>query len=56
MANSLTRAVFTLSWGNFRRKHSHLDERAAALLWVRLLYGHDLAERLSHYLKRQSAG
>ncbi len=51
MANRLTRSVFTLSWGNFRRKHAHLGEREAALLWVRLLYGDDLAERVSAYLE-----
>ncbi len=54
MANSLTRSAFSLSWSNFRRKHAELDEREVALLWVRLLYGEDLAERVSHYLEHPS--
>ncbi len=51
MANRLTRSAFTLSWGNFRRKHANLSESEAALLWVRLLYGDDLAERVDAYLE-----
>jgi hypothetical protein len=52
MANSLTRNVFALSWHNFRRKHAELDENAACFLWVRLLYGDDMAQRVSTYIER----
>jgi hypothetical protein len=51
IANRLTRSAFTLSWANFRRKHADLDENEAALLWVRVLYGDDLADRVSAYVK-----
>ena len=50
LANDLTRDVFALSWHNFRRQHADLDEPAVALLWVRLLYGDDLAARVAAYL------
>ena len=50
LANDLTCDVFALSWRNFCRKHANLDEPAAALLWVRLLYGEDLAARVAAYL------
>jgi hypothetical protein len=52
MANSLTRTVFALSWDNFRRKHAELDENEACFLWVRLLYGDDMAQRVITYIER----
>lgn len=52
IANNLTCNVFTLSWRNFRRRYADLDEDAASLLWIRLLYGDDLADRVAAYLEQ----
>jgi hypothetical protein len=54
LANRLTRSAFALSWHNFRRRHADLDDAAASLLWVRLLYGDDLADRVGAYLARRT--
>jgi hypothetical protein len=53
LANQLTRSVFALSWQNFRRRHADLDDDAAALHWVRLLYGDDLAARVAAYMEQR---
>ena len=53
IACSLTRSAFALSWRNFQSLHKDLDQTSLRILWVRNLYGDDLANRLFTYLERR---
>ncbi len=47
IARRLTRGTFAVSWRNFRARYADLDDEGAVVLWVRLLYGSELADRVA---------
>ncbi len=53
IASNLSRSVFALSWRGFRRRYADLDDEAASLLWVSLLYGEELASRVALYKQQR---
>lgn len=54
LAAMLTRSTFALSWQGLYRRHPDMPEDELRILWCRLLYGPELAERVEDYLARRA--
>ncbi len=54
MAAMLTRFTFSLSWEGLRRRYPDLHEDELRIVWCRLLYGPELAERVAAYIAHKS--
>jgi hypothetical protein len=50
LAAMLTHSTFALSMRGFRRLHPELREQELSILWCRLLYGAELAEKVAAFL------
>jgi len=53
MGLDLTRRTIASAWEGLCRTHPNLSEREREILWVRLNYGPDLADRLEQFLSER---
>jgi hypothetical protein len=54
MTRALTDRVRRIAWQRIRREHPEADEREVALRFAALVYGQDLARKITQALERRA--